>query len=136
MTLIRSTNKGFTLLEVLLAFFIFSILFITIYSSYSGTFRTIDSTENRMELYRKSAIALERISEDLQASYLSILPQGSFGQPAEYTRFLGENHDINGQEADTLSFFSRVSPLFGNDNEATSGQLISYSFILILMSFL
>ena len=129
MTLVRITDKGFTLLEILLAFFIFSILFITIYSSYSGTFKTINLTENRMELYRKAAITLERISEDLQASYISILPQGSFGQPAEYTRFLGENHDINGQEADTLSFFSRVSPLFGNDDEATSGQLISYSII-------
>jgi len=129
MTLVRITDKGFTLLEILLAFFIFSILFITIYSSYSGTFKTINSTENRIELYRKAAITLERISEDLQASYISILPQESFGQPAEYTRFLGEDHDINGQEADTLSFFSRVSPLFGNDDEATSGQLISYAVI-------
>jgi prepilin-type N-terminal cleavage/methylation domain-containing protein len=128
MTLVRLTDKGFTLVEILLAFFIFSILFITIYSSYSGTFKTINSTESRMEVYRKAAITLERISEDLQSSYLSILPQGSFGQPAEYTRFLGEDHDISGHEADTLNFFSRVSPLF-NDTEATSGQLIAYSVI-------
>ncbi|KPK25969.1 MAG: hypothetical protein AMJ61_10300 [Desulfobacterales bacterium SG8_35_2] len=123
------TDKGFTLLEVLLAFFIFSILFITVYSSYSGSFKTINMTENRMELYRKAAIALARISEDLQGGYISLLPPNSFGQPAEYTRFLGEDNDINGMDADSLSFFSSISPLFSNEDEAGSGQIISYSVI-------
>ena len=71
---ICGTDRGFTLIEVLLAFFIFSILFITIYTSYSGTFKTINLTENRMELYRKAAIVLERMNEDLESSYISILP--------------------------------------------------------------
>ncbi len=123
------SEKGFTLLEVLLAFFIFSILFITIYSSYSSTFKTINMTENRMELYRKAAITLERISEDLQASYISVLPPNSFGSQAEYTQFLGEDKDINGQDADTINFFSRIPPLFSDEDETASGQLISYSVI-------
>ncbi|KPJ99581.1 MAG: hypothetical protein AMJ60_04595 [Desulfobacterales bacterium SG8_35] len=121
------SDKGFTLLEVLLAFFIFSILFITIYTSYSGSFKTINKTENVMEKYRKAAIALERISEDLQSGYISVLPPNSFGQPAEYTQFLGENGDMNGRDADTLSFFSRIPPLFSAEDETASGQLILYS---------
>jgi len=123
------TDRGFTLLEVLLAFFIFSILFITIYKSYSSSFKTINMTENRMELYRKAAIVLARISEDLQSSYISVLPPDSFGQPAGYTQFLGKDADINGRDADTLSFFSRIPPLFSNEIETVSGQLISYSVI-------
>ncbi len=126
---ICKTDKGFTLLEVLLAFFIFSILFITLYTSYSGSFKTINMTESRMVLYRKAAIALERISEDLQASYISVLPPNSFGQTAGYTRFLGEENFINGRDADTLSFFSRIPPLFSDQDETVSGQLISYSVI-------
>jgi len=122
-------DEGFTLVEVLLAFFIFSIIFITIYTSYSGTFRTINMTENRMALYRKAAIVLEKISEDLQSAYISLLPLNSFGEPSENTRFLGEDKDINGQDADILSFFSRVSPLFENGTEAATGLLISYSVI-------
>jgi prepilin-type N-terminal cleavage/methylation domain-containing protein len=123
------SDKGFTLLEVLLAFFIFAILFITISTSYSSSFKTINMTENRMELYRKAAIVLERISEDLQSSYISVLPPNSFGKPAGYTQFLGEDTDINGKDADTLSFFSRIPPLFSNEDETVSGQLISYSVI-------
>ncbi len=124
-----ATNSGFTLLEVLLAFFIFSILFITIYSSYSGTFKTINTTENKMELYRKAAITLERISEDLRASYISSQAQNQFGQPADYTRFLGEDAEFSNRDADTLSFFSRIPPLFSKESETSSGQLISYSVI-------
>ena len=123
------TDKGFTLLEVLLAFFIFSILFITIYSSYSGSFKTVNTTENQMELYRKAAITLERISEDLQSSYISVLPPDSFGKPAEYTQFLGENSNFNAREADSLSFFSRIPPLFSDEDETVSGQLITYSVV-------
>lgn len=124
-----TSDKGFTLLEVLLAFFIFSILFITIYSSYSGSFKTINSTEGRMELYRKAAIAMERMIEDLESGYISAPEPNSFGQPAEYTQFLGEDKEMNGHEADTLSFFSRLSPLFSEADEASSGQLVSYSVV-------
>jgi prepilin-type N-terminal cleavage/methylation domain-containing protein len=127
---LSADDRGFTLLEVLLAFFIFAILFITVYSSYSGSFKTINMTESRMAVYRKASIVLERISEDLQASYLSVLPQNSFGKPAEYTRFLGTDSEMSGRDADTLKFFSRLQPLFSNEGEAASGQLISYSVIL------
>jgi len=123
---IPGNEKGFTLLEVLLAFFIFAIIFATIYTSYSGSFKTITMTEARIELYRKAAITLERISEDIQASYVSILPPDSFGKPAEYTQFLGENNDINGRDADTLRFFATIPPLFDVEMEASSGQLVSY----------
>ena len=129
MMTVSSNNKGFTLLEILLAFFIFSILFITIYTSYSGSFKTINMTESRMELYRKAAIAMSRVSEDLQASYISILPLNSFGERSEYTQFLGEDNDINGKDADNMSFFSRIEPLFSDEMELATGQLISYDVI-------
>lgn len=126
---VYTSEKGFTLLEVLLAFFIFSILFVTIYASYSGSFKTINKTESKMEIYRKAAIALERISEDLRSAYISQLPPGSFGTPAGYTAFLGEDNEVNGEDADTLSFFTRISPLFSDEDAAATGQLISYSVV-------
>lgn len=116
-------------MEILLAFFIFAILFTTIFASYSGSFKTINMTESRMEIYRKAATAMDRISEDLQASYISILPPSSFGKPAGYTRFLGEDKDINGRDADTMSFFARIEPLFSEEMEMATGQLISYDVL-------
>jgi general secretion pathway protein J len=126
---ITEKNKGFTLLEILLAFSIFAILFTVIFASYSESFKTIDMTESRMEQYRKAAIAMERISADMQAYYISNLPPNSFGEPAGYTRFLGEDKDINGRSADSLSFFSSIRPIFDDVMEMSSGQFISYDVI-------
>ena len=126
---VTQNNRGFTLLEILLAFLIFAILFTVIFASYSGSFKTIDMTESRMEIYRKAAIAMERMSEDLQASYISNPPSNSFGEPAGYTRFLGEDKEINGKDADSLSFFSRIGPLFDDGIGMSTGQLISYDVI-------
>jgi general secretion pathway protein J len=126
---ITENNKGFTLLEILLAFFIFAILFSVIFASYSASFKTINMTESRMEVYRKAAIAMDRISEDIQAAYISIPAPNSFGEPAGYTKFLGEDKDINGLDADTMSFFSRIAPLFSEEMEMATGQLIFYDVI-------
>ena len=129
MTFSVNNNKGFTLLELLLAFFIFSLIIGTIYASYSGSFTTINMAESRMDTYRKAAIALAKISEDLQAAYLSLQPPNSFGAESDSTRFVGKDSEIDGSEADTLSFFSRVGPLFDDEDEAAAGQMISYEVI-------
>jgi hypothetical protein len=68
-----------------------------------------------MEIYRKAAIAMVRIGEDLQASYISNLPPNSFGEPTKYTQFLGEDKDIDGRDADKMRFFSRIPPLFSDE---------------------
>jgi prepilin-type N-terminal cleavage/methylation domain-containing protein len=128
---IRSMNndKGFTLLELLLSFFIFSLIVGIIYSSYSGSFHTVNMTESRMEMHRKAAIAMDRISEDLQAAYISLLSADSTDKYSESTRFVGVNNEIDGSEADTISFFSKIPPLFIGDSQNTTGQLISYDVI-------
>ena len=126
---IIKNNQGFTLFEILLAFAIFSIIIFTIYATYTGTFRTINLTEARLELYRRASIALEVMGEDIQASYVSVLPPNSFGRPAEYTRFVGENNQINSKDADSLSFFSRIPEMFSDGEDTVSGLLISYEVV-------
>jgi hypothetical protein len=127
--LLFKDDKGFTLFEILLAFLIFSIIIFTIYSTYTGTFKTINITESRLDVYRRASIALERIVEDLQAAYISVLPPDSFGVPAEYTQFIGEDNQINGRAADALSFFSRIEPMFKNDDATVSGLMIAFEVV-------
>lgn len=119
-------NRGFTLFEILLAFFIFSIIIFTIFATYTGTFKIINQTESRLELYRRASIAMERMIEDLQASYISILPPNSFGAPAEYTQFIGEDNQINGNDADSVSFFTRIPRMFSAGEDTVSGLMVTY----------
>ena len=62
-------RSGFTLLEILLALFIFTIVLSFIYTSYTGTFRIVDETEYQADIYRMARIAIERIYEDLESVY-------------------------------------------------------------------
>ncbi len=67
---IRGENSpGFTLLEILIAMFIFAIVLSTIYTSYTGTFRILDETKEQTDIYRMARIALERMHEDLESVY-------------------------------------------------------------------
>ena len=51
-------KRGFTLLEVLIALFIFAIVISTIFASYTGTFRIINETEYQADNYGMARIAL------------------------------------------------------------------------------
>lgn len=108
--------RGFTLMEILLAIFIFSIVLSALYASYAGTFFVIDSTEAQAAVYRKARIAVGRIAEDLQSAYYS-------GQVVDNEKFVGEEREVRGHRADRLQFISRSHLVF-NDQETEAGKTI------------
>ncbi|MHB9096528.1 MAG: PulJ/GspJ family protein [Syntrophales bacterium] len=61
-------EKGFTLIEILLAIFILGIVLSTVYASYTGTFRIIRETEYDSEIYGMARSALDRMVRDLQSA--------------------------------------------------------------------
>lgn len=61
-------NKGFTLIEILLAIFILGIVLSTVYASYTGTFRIIRETGYDSEIYGMARNALDRMGRDLQST--------------------------------------------------------------------
>ncbi len=61
-------NRGFTLIEILLAIFILGIVMSTVYASYTGTFRIIRETEYDAEIYGMARGALDRMARDLQSA--------------------------------------------------------------------
>jgi general secretion pathway protein J len=85
----RHLQSGFTLIEILIAIFIFSVVLTTIYTSYTGTFRVIDETESQAKTYRMARIAMERILEDLESVYIP--------EREEYTKS-GEEQDLGAAE--------------------------------------
>ena len=72
---------------------------------------------------------MERMIEDLQASYISILPPNSFGAPVEYTQFIGEENQINGNDADSVIFFTRIPQMFSAGEDTVSGLLVKYEVV-------
>jgi len=106
----RHFHSGFTLIEILIAIFIFAVVLTTIYTSYTGTFRVVNETESQAEIYRMARIALERMLEDLESAYIPKReenPESGEGTLHPF-QFVGEDMETKGRYADTLRFTSRA----------------------------
>jgi general secretion pathway protein J len=106
--------RGFTLIEILLAIFIFSIVLAAIYGSYTGTFRAIDTVESQAAVFRQARIAMARMTEDLASSYYSDMI-------TDMEKFVGTEQEVRGMRADTLRFISKAHLVF-NDQELEAGS--------------
>ena len=109
--------KGFTLLEILIAMFIFAIVLSTIYTSYTGTFRIVNETESQADIYGMARIALERMLEDLESAT---------SESDEDSAFVGEDTEIKGRNADSLRFISRAHLVFSEQEQASGTAEIAY----------
>ncbi len=122
---INSTNsKGFTLLEILIAMFIFAIVLSTIYTSYTGTFRIVNETESQADIYGMARIALERMHEDLESVYIP--KDAKLPESDEDSAFMGEDTEIKGRNADSLRFISRAHLVFSDQEQASGTAEIAY----------
>lgn len=85
--------RGFTLLEILVAIFMASILMTGLYGAYTSNVETIQMARTQGELSQTARIILDLICKDLESAF--------FGTDQE---FRCENRDIGGRPADRLYF--------------------------------
>ena len=118
---------GFTLMEILIAMFIFAIVLSTIYTSYTGTFRIVDETEYQADIYGMARITLERMYEDLESVY-TVYPESSKSDDdsAQAFEFVGADKEIEGRSADSLHFISRAHLVFSGQEQASGTAEIGY----------
>ncbi len=120
-------SRGFTLLEILLAIFILTLVVSAVFGAFRGTFKVVNETETQEEIYAAARIAMERMSEDLASAC-----GGSKGNQAggdatpEQSIFVGEDHEANDQSADTLRFTSYAHISFTSGRQAGGAAEIGY----------
>jgi len=100
-------DRAFTLLELLVAMAIMSIIGASLYTSLHLAFRVRDSAEAAVEKARALEIAMALIKEEL----VSVLPPSGVLAGV----FEGEDEKEDGDDADTLSFFSTANVPDGDD---------------------
>ena len=127
----RLEGRGFTLLEVLLAIFILTVVVTTVFSAFSGTFKVVTETESQGEIYAMARTALERISEDLASVYVGDLSKTKKSEEGAHQQrflFVGEDRKVNDQNADTLRFLSyaHVSFKAGRQEEGPA-EIVYYT---------
>ncbi|MBN1365092.1 MAG: prepilin-type N-terminal cleavage/methylation domain-containing protein [Syntrophaceae bacterium] len=117
---------GFTLVEILIAIFILSLVMTTVYVSYTGILENSRQLEEEGEIYRMARTSMERLINDLSslqtsagsfnlhaekkksgnnefhfisfwsASHLALGENESEGRPAEISYYVRENYDGKG----------------------------------------
>ncbi|MBN1663825.1 MAG: prepilin-type N-terminal cleavage/methylation domain-containing protein [Deltaproteobacteria bacterium] len=91
-------TSGFTLIEILIAVFILSVVISTVYAAYTGTFRIIRDSEYNGEIYSMARITLERMTKDMEAVSL-------YGGNIE---FISRPSDAGGWNTLEITFRSRA----------------------------
>jgi general secretion pathway protein J len=118
-------KSGFTLLEILVAVFILSIVVSTIYAAYSGTFSIVERTTREAEVYAMARIAMERIVEDLESIYT---PKNKTEEDnsKSYYGFITTEGDVGDKIFDNLVFTSMAHLSFHEGPEEATIAKISY----------
>ncbi len=86
----RRATRGFTLLELLVAISILAMVSILIYSAFAAMRRTKEGLERIQDRYREGRMAMQRVTRDLSAAYLSLHAPIDTRITMQHTAFVGK----------------------------------------------
>lgn len=96
--------RGFTLIEVMIAFTVFSIVLASLYSTYFLSQKAVDAVDDSLLRLQESRAVLDTMKKELEASL--------FSKDKAYTMFKLSDRDFHGKQASQLTFtaFSGLAP--------------------------
>ncbi len=112
-------QRGFTLLELLVAIGIVAVLLSILYSTFNAVVRSTEQVEDVAEVSLMARISLSLMTRDLRSAYWRP-PQP--GIPSGFSLFVGTDEERDGRPSDSLSFtaLSHARVIDGNQDPALS----------------
>jgi general secretion pathway protein J len=114
----RTRRRGFTLVELLLALAIVSVILLLLLSAFTGAARTREALTERSRVFRQVRVAFDRIGTDLQGAFSSSIRESSALTLREDT--------LAGNPAATLVFTAFTLPEVGTGRPPASVVKIKY----------
>ncbi len=105
-TFFRHSNRGFTLLELLVALVLLVMLSGALYGTYFSIMRGSEAGRERTEPLRDARTALDLLRRELSAAY--------FDRDNERLHFVVEDRDVFGKPASILDFTAFTVPKTGS----------------------
>ena len=102
-------NRGFTLVEIMIAAAILAVNMAIVYGSFAGSLKTMEISEGDSETWRKSSLILGRMAQEISCAYL---PAAHELADISYV-FIGQDGEEDGMPRDTLNFVSTALALRG-----------------------
>ena len=101
------TQKGFTLLEILVSVAITAIVFVLVYGSFSSSFTVSERISDRREFFRSARLTMNKVATEIEAAY--------WKEEMGETVFSGSPSFIDGYSRDSLMFTSLSHYRFERD---------------------
>jgi len=128
-SIINPRGAGFTLLEILIAIFIFAIIMTTIFASYRTVFSHNDVINNGRIYNEMAKTCLDRMIADLQSIHVALPPAYTIpdldDQPSLY-RIVGETVYIKGLDFPRLRFTSLAHLPFNKNQHDGIAEIVYY----------
>ena len=125
----ENNNSGFTLLEILLAIFIFSIIMTTLFGAFSMVFSSADIIDKNIVANEMAKSCLIRMADDLQS--ICVTPDIRYSKPElnsepDPYRVVGENVSMQGKDFPKLRFTSSAHISFGKGMPSGVAEIVYY----------
>ena len=124
-----ATDGGFTLLEIMVAIFIFSILITTVFGSFRIVFSSADAVGGDVSVYESARTCLGRMAIDLEGLVISDYPRyrkPEFNDPPEIYQFAGDWTDLAGSRFGRLRFASLSHLALNRDSRQGVCRIVYY----------
>ncbi len=112
----QDSSKGFTLLELLLAVTITSLLFAVLYTSFFKIIEAKEAAEEELELYHEARLLLAKISEDISMAFKP--------KQKESTKVIF--YGVNNEDKDSLQFATFSHLRIGRDIKESDQCEVGY----------
>jgi prepilin-type N-terminal cleavage/methylation domain-containing protein len=104
-------NKGFTLVEVMIAAAIMALIISLLYGAFAGSIKTMEISSQGGDCYRRARVILNRMTHEISCAYLP--SQGKKEITDIQYAFIGEDRAEDDLPRDSLSFTTTALPLKG-----------------------
>jgi general secretion pathway protein J len=126
----QQPDKGFTLMEILVATAILAIVVTTVLASFNSVFSTTEVLDESADIYEMAKNCLKRMTLDLESIHVSQRPlykPPEFDQPPDPYRIVASAENIGGTGfAKTLRFASRAHVGFEKSPRKGIAEVIYY----------
>ena len=120
---------GFTLLEILVAIFIFAIIVTTIFGSFHTVFSNTEAIAYESALYEMGRNCLNRMVYDLTNTHISLPPvytAPNSDEPPDPYRMIGERIDVGDTEFSRLRFTANAHVSFAVPTRDGIAEIVYY----------
>lgn len=119
---LRRAVAGFTLVELLVAIAVLSMISILIYSAFSNMRLNKEGIQRISDRYREGRMAMARITRELQGAYISLHQPIDLSQQVVKTSFIG----TRGTPADRIDFNAFAHVRVDRDSHESDQAEIAY----------